>query len=64
VVTVPLIAAYGVTVAEAMPNEATAADGFGLIVLALLSPMVLLLAFAQIQARIVNRGSAGGSDAV
>lgn len=64
VVTVPLIAAYGVAVAEAMPNEATAADGFGLIVLALLLPVVMLLAFAQIQARFVNRGSTGGSDAV
>jgi len=68
VVTVPLIAAYGVTVAEAMPNEATAADGFGLVVLALLFPAVLLLAFAQIQARIAmriaNRGSTGGNHAV
>lgn len=63
VVTVPMIAAYGMAVAEAMPNEATAADGFGLIVLALLSPAVLLLAFASIQARLVSRGK-GGKDAV
>ncbi|ABS65077.1 protein of unknown function DUF1538 [Parvibaculum lavamentivorans DS-1] len=63
VVTVPMIAAYGVAVAEAMPNEATAADGFGLIVLALLSPAVLLLAFASIQARLVSGGK-GGKDAV
>jgi hypothetical protein len=64
VVTVPLIAAYGVAVAEAMPTAATAADGFGLIVLALLSPVVLLLALAQFQARSMNRANTGGSDAV
>lgn len=55
VVTVPLIAAYGAAVAEAMPNDATAADGFGLIILALLLPAVLVLALAQIQARFMNR---------
>lgn len=64
VVTVPLIAAYGAAVAEAMPNDATAADGFGLIVLALLLPAVLLLSLAQIQARFMNRPNKGGSDEV
>lgn len=64
VVTVPLIAAYGAAVAEAMPNEATAADGFGLIILALLLPAVLVLALAQIQARLMNRLAKGGSDEV
>jgi len=64
VVTVPLIAAYGAAVAEAMPNDATAADGFGLIVLALLGPAVLLLALAQIQARLMNRLRKGESDEV
>ena len=64
VVTVPLIAAYGAAVAEAMPNDATAADGFGLIILALLLPAVLVLALAQIQARFMNRLDRGGSDEV
>lgn len=64
VVTVPMIAAYGMAVAEAMPNEATAADGFGLIVLALLSPAVLLLAFAWVQTRFMSEGRRGGRDAI
>jgi hypothetical protein len=64
VVTVPLIAAYGAAVAEAMPDDATAADGFGLIILALLLPAVLVLALAQIQARFMNRLAKGGSDEV
>jgi len=55
VVTVPLIAAYGAAVAEAMPNDATAADGFGLIILALLLPAILVLALAQIQVRFMNK---------
>lgn len=65
VVTVPLIAAYGAAIAEALPNEATAADGFGLIVLALLFPAILLLAGAQVQARLAARARrTGGGDAV
>jgi hypothetical protein len=47
VVTVPLIAAYGVALAETLPDRSTLLDGFGLIVLALLGPAVALLAFAQ-----------------
>lgn len=64
VVTVPMIAAFGMAVAEAMPNEATAADGFGLIVLALLSPAVLLLAFAWVQTRFISEERRGGKDAI
>lgn len=64
VVTVPLIAAFGAAVAEALPNDATAADGFGLIILALLLPAALVLALAQIQARLVNRLRKGESDEV
>lgn len=63
IVTVPLIAAYGIAVAEAMP-DATAADGFGVIALACLSPMVMLLAFALVQARLGRASRSGGSDAV
>jgi hypothetical protein len=64
VFTVPLIAAYGISVAEAMPNEATAIDGFGLIVLALLCPGVLLLGLALLQSRFMNRGVGEGRDAL
>lgn len=64
VVTVPLIAAYGAAVAEAMPNDATAADGLGLIILALLFPAIMVLAFAQIQARLSDFYRKGGSDEV
>lgn len=55
VVTVPLIAAYGAAVAEALPNDATAADGFGLIVLALLMPVLLILVLAHVQERATKR---------
>jgi hypothetical protein len=64
VVTVPLIAAYGAAVAEAMPNDATAVDGFGLIILGLLLPAVLVLALAQIQARWTKQLDRGGSNEV
>lgn len=64
VVTVPLIAAFGAAVAEAMPNDATAADGFGLIILALLLPAVLVLALALIQDRFTKRHKKGESDEV
>lgn len=64
VVTVPLIAAYGAAVAEAMPNDATAADGLGLIILALLFPAIMVMAFALIQARLTDTYRKGGSDEV
>lgn len=47
VVTVPLIAAYGIALAETVPGRTVLQDGFGLIVLALFGPAVSLLTFAQ-----------------
>ena len=47
VVTVPLIAAYGIAIAEAIPGRSPLTDGFGLIVLALLGPVIMLLLFAH-----------------
>ena len=47
VVTVPLIAAYGIALAETLPGRSVLADGFGLIIMALVGPAVALLAFAQ-----------------
>lgn len=64
VVTVPLLMGYGMAVAETIPGEATAADGFGLIVLALLSPAILVLAYARLQAVIAARESGGKGNEV
>lgn len=59
VVTVPLIAAFGVALAEAIPRETGPADGFGLIVLALLGPPVLILAMAHLKRALARRGDKG-----
>jgi hypothetical protein len=64
VVTVPLIAAFGVAVAETVPGRGALTDGFGLIVLALLCPAIMLLAFAAVQAWWHARPDSGGHDAV
>lgn len=47
VVTVPLIAAYGIALAETLPGRSALLDGFGLIILALLGSAIALLLFAQ-----------------
>jgi hypothetical protein len=47
VVTVPLIAAYGIALAETLPGRSVLADGFGLIIMALVGPAVAVLSFAQ-----------------
>jgi hypothetical protein len=62
VVTVPLIAALGAGVAQAVPGRAPLVDGFGLVVLALLGPVVSLLAFTT--ARGWWRRGKGRADAV
>lgn len=51
VVTVPLIAAYGVALAEALPGRSALADGFGLIVLAMVGSAVSVLTVAWVEAR-------------
>src|SRR5690606_6080113 len=50
-VVVPLIAAFGIALADAVPGRDPLADGFGLVVLALLAPMVSLLGFTQMTGR-------------
>ena len=50
VVTVPMIAAFGLAVAETIPGRDPLTDGFGLILFALLVPIVSVLALAQLQA--------------
>jgi hypothetical protein len=64
VVTVPLIAAFGIAMADTIPGRTMLHDGFGLIVLALLTPPVILLAFVQAQAGYRKRKEQGGKDAV
>ena len=48
VVTVPMISAFGVTLAATLPGRDPLTDGFGLILLALLVPVASLLVFAQV----------------
>jgi Protein of unknown function (DUF1538) len=59
IVTVPLITALGVGLAAVVPGRTPLADGFGLVVPALLSPVASVLALAEMQAvraRIRSRG--------
>lgn len=58
VVTVPMIAAYGVAVAETLPGRSTLSDGFGLIVLAMIGSAFAVLVTAIIEARLRQRGGA------
>lgn len=53
VATVPIIAAFGASLAHYLPGRDPAADGFGLVFLALLLPVTALLASAQI--RVLHR---------
>lgn len=59
VVTVPLIAGLGVGIATAVPGRTSLADGFGLVVLALLAPVISVLALANLQA-LLGRVRSGG----
>lgn len=49
-VTVPLVAALGLGLAEAVPGRSVLLDGFGLIAFASLFPIMSVLAYAQIAA--------------
>lgn len=50
VVTVPMITAYGVAVADTLPGRSGLVDGFGLIVLAMISSGIVVLATATLTA--------------
>lgn len=56
VVTVPIIAAYGVAVADTLPGRSGLADGFGMIVLAMICSGVSVLATALINEVVQRRG--------
>ena len=47
-VTVPLVAALGLGLAEAVPGRSTLIDGFGLIAFASLCPIISVMAYAQL----------------
>ena len=49
VVTVPIIAAFGASLARNLPGRDPLTDGFGLVLLALLTPIASLLLFAQVR---------------
>ena len=55
-VTVPLVAALGLGLAETIPGRSALLDGFGLIAFASLVPMITVMAYAQISAWRISRG--------
>lgn len=59
VVTVPIITAFGASLARHLPGRDPLADGFGLVLLALLTPIACLLVFAQVRL-ILDRRRNGG----
>lgn len=54
-VTVPLVAALGLGLAETIPGRSALLDGFGLIAFASLFPMITVMAYAQISSWRTNR---------
>ena len=55
-VTVPLVAALGLGLSEAVPGRNPALDGFGLIAFASLFPIITVMGYAQIAHGFSNRG--------
>ena len=54
-VTVPLVAALGLGLASTVPGRSALLDGFGLIALASLFPMITVMGYAQIGAALARR---------
>lgn len=59
VVTVPIISAFGASLARHLPGRDPLADGFGLVLLALLVPIGCLLVFAQVRLLLDRRRKGG-----
>ena len=59
VVTVPIIAAFGASLARRLPGRDPLTDGFGLVLLALLTPIACLLVFAQVRLLLDRRRNGG-----
>jgi len=60
-VTVPLVAALGLGLAETVPGRSTLIDGFGLIAFASLFPIMSVMAYAQITSWLDKRHSKSGN---
>ena len=56
-VTVPLVAALGLGLAETIPGRSALLDGFGLIAFASLFPIIAVMAYAQLGARLHKQTS-------
>jgi len=56
-VTVPLVAALGIGLSEAVPGRNPALDGFGLIAFASLFPIITVMGYAQVTHLLVKRNS-------
>ncbi len=67
-VTVPLVAALGLGLAESLPGRSPLIDGFGLIAFASLFPIITVMAYAQASQwwaeRNRSRSAEGGSDQI
>ena len=61
-VTVPLVAALGLGMAENVPGRSAMIDGFGLIAFASLFPMMTVMAYAQLAEWRAGRGRKGSSE--
>jgi hypothetical protein len=61
-VTVPLVAALGLGLAETIPGRSPLMDGFGLIAFASLFPMITVMAYAQISEYLAARNKENGND--
>jgi len=59
-VTVPLVTALGLGLAESIPGRSALMDGFGLVAFASLFPIMAVLAYGQIAAWRERRGTAAG----
>jgi hypothetical protein len=60
-VTVPIVTALGLGLAEAVPGRTPMLDGFGLVAFAALFPIISVLAYGQL-AVLKNRVSKSASD--
>jgi hypothetical protein len=58
-VTVPLVAALGLGLAANVPGRSPLIDGFGLIALASVFPIIAVLAYAQLTARLTRKTETG-----
>ena len=63
-VTVPLVTALGLGLASSVPGRSALLDGFGLIALASLFPMITVIGYAQISERLARRGWRAGPEPI